>query len=107
MKYVATRNDSFSQAAVNQNVGSENECQNFALYLSVPLGVYRWLTEGPGALFDSIRRWIQARRGSKATSEAREHNPGPAEESISHDYPALALSRLKPLSRAGEGGRAQ
>lgn len=28
----------------------------FLLYLSIPLGVYWWLTEGPGALFDALRR---------------------------------------------------
>lgn len=43
--------------------------KNFAIYLSVPLGVYWWLTEGPGALFDSFRRWIRARRQNKTISE--------------------------------------
>jgi len=30
--------------------------KNFAIYLSIPLGAYWWLTEGPGALFDAFRR---------------------------------------------------
>jgi hypothetical protein len=36
--------------------------KHFAIYLSVPLGVYWWLTEGPGALFDCLRQWIRVRR---------------------------------------------
>jgi len=43
--------------------------KNFAIYLSVPLGAYWWLTEGPGALFDSFRLWIRARRNNKTESE--------------------------------------
>ena len=43
--------------------------KNFAIYLSVPLGFYWWFTEGPGALFDSFRRWIRTRRQNNATSE--------------------------------------
>ena len=35
--------------------------KNFAVFLSVPLGVYWWLTEGPGALFDAFWRWVQKR----------------------------------------------
>lgn len=42
---------------------------NFTIYLSVPLGVYWWLTEGPGALVDSFRRWIRNRRPPKTTRE--------------------------------------
>ena len=45
---------------------------NFAIYLSVPLGVYWWLTEGPGALFDSFRWWIRSRRLPKTTRELSE-----------------------------------
>ena len=39
--------------------------KNFAIYLSVPLGVYWWLTEGPGALFEVLRDWVQRRRGGR------------------------------------------
>jgi hypothetical protein len=34
----------------------------YLIYLSVPLGVYWWLTEGPGALFDTFRNWLRKRR---------------------------------------------
>jgi hypothetical protein len=30
--------------------------KNFSLFLSVPLGIYWWLTEGPGAIIDTVRR---------------------------------------------------
>ena len=43
--------------------------KNFAIYLSIPLGAYWWLTEGPGALFDAFRRWIGSRRQNKRSSE--------------------------------------
>lgn len=43
--------------------------KNFVIYLSVPLGVYWWLTEGPGALFDAFRRWVRTRRNHKTISE--------------------------------------
>ncbi|MEO0452940.1 MAG: hypothetical protein AAFY98_02225 [Verrucomicrobiota bacterium] len=33
--------------------------KNFALYLSIPLGVYWWVTEGPGALFDALKRLMR------------------------------------------------
>ncbi len=39
-----------------------NVLAGFATYLSLPLGVYWWLTEGPGALFDLFRRWVVSRR---------------------------------------------
>lgn len=39
--------------------------KNFVLFLGLPLGVYWWLTEGPGALFDSFRRWIYHRVGNE------------------------------------------
>ncbi|MBK1884865.1 hypothetical protein JIN85_20815, partial [Luteolibacter pohnpeiensis] len=42
--------------------------KNFTIYLSIPLGAYWWLTEGPGALFDAFRRWI-GRRQNKRRSE--------------------------------------
>lgn len=35
--------------------------KNFAMFLSIPLGVYWWITEGPGAIFDACRRWIRRR----------------------------------------------
>jgi len=44
--------------------------KNFVIYLSVPLGVYWWLTEGPGALFDSFRRWFHNRRRNKMINES-------------------------------------
>lgn len=43
--------------------------KNFGIFLSVPLGVYWWLTEGPGVLFDSFRRWIRQRRPNKTISD--------------------------------------
>ncbi|GAA5484847.1 hypothetical protein [Haloferula sargassicola] len=43
--------------------------KNFAIYLSIPLGAYWWLTEGPGALFDVFRRWIGRHRQNKKPSE--------------------------------------
>jgi hypothetical protein len=46
--------------------------KNFVIFLSVPLGVYWWVTEGPGALFDVFRRWIRQRRSNKSTSEQNE-----------------------------------
>ncbi len=33
--------------------------KNFTLFLSVPLGMYWWLTEGPGAIVDATRRYLQ------------------------------------------------
>lgn len=39
---------------------------NYALFLSVPLGVYWWVTEGPGAVFEAFRRWWARRRRSTA-----------------------------------------
>ena len=36
--------------------------KHFGIYLSVPLGIYWWLTEGPGALVDAFRRWVRQRR---------------------------------------------
>lgn len=35
---------------------------NYVMFLSVPLGVYWWVTEGPGAIFDAVRRWRARRR---------------------------------------------
>jgi hypothetical protein len=36
-------------------------CSNFVIYLSIPLGIYWWLTDGPGAIIDLIRRRFSAR----------------------------------------------
>jgi hypothetical protein len=44
--------------------------KNYMVYLSVPLGAYWWLTEGPGALFDAFRRWIGNRRRTTNNSES-------------------------------------
>lgn len=46
--------------------------KNFVIFLSVPLGVYWWLTEGPTALFDAFHRWAESRIGK---SNARGNNP--------------------------------
>ena len=35
--------------------------RNFVLYLSLPLGVYWWVTEGPGALFEVFRKKLVCR----------------------------------------------
>jgi hypothetical protein len=43
--------------------------KNFAIFLSLPLGIYWWLTEGPGALFDVFRRWLRMRRPDKTQNE--------------------------------------
>ena len=43
--------------------------KNFAIYISIPLGAYWWLTEGPGALFDAFRRRIGCLRRNKRPSE--------------------------------------
>jgi hypothetical protein len=43
--------------------------KNFGIFLSVPLGIYWWLTEGPGALFDSFRRWIRKHRQNQIIRE--------------------------------------
>lgn len=36
--------------------------KNFMLFLSIPLGIYWWITEGPGAIFDVLHSWIVRRR---------------------------------------------
>ena len=41
--------------------------ENYGIYLGIPLGVYWWLTEGPGAVFDAFRRWIQGPRRPQST----------------------------------------
>ncbi len=32
--------------------------KNYLIYLAVPLGAYWWLTDGPFAIIDGVRRWI-------------------------------------------------
>lgn len=44
--------------------------KNFTLFLSVPLGVYWWLAEGPGALWDMFRRLLAKRTRVAGASEA-------------------------------------
>ena len=36
--------------------------KNFVIFLSIPLGIYWWITEGPGAIFDACRQWFRRRR---------------------------------------------
>lgn len=35
---------------------------SYAMFLSVPLGAYWWITEGPGAIYVAFRRWREKRR---------------------------------------------
>jgi len=42
--------------------------KHHTIFLSVPLGAYWWVTEGPGALFDVFRRWIRRRRNKNQKS---------------------------------------
>jgi len=49
--------------------------RNFTVFLSVPLGAYWWVTEGPGALFDAFRRWIRNRHRAKADPAAGSEDP--------------------------------
>ena len=56
--------------------------KNFAIYLSIPLGAYWWLTEGPGALFDAFRRWIGLRRRNKRSEKDGGGQPSIRPESI-------------------------
>ncbi len=44
--------------------------KNYTIFLSVPLGAYWWVTEGPGALFDAFRRWIRRRRRNNDSEAA-------------------------------------
>jgi len=43
--------------------------QNFAVFISVPLGIYWWLTEGSGAVFEVFLRWWKNRRAKIRKSE--------------------------------------
>lgn len=45
--------------------------KNFAIYLSIPLGAYWWLTEGTGALCDGFQRWIGRCLLNRKPSEQR------------------------------------
>ena len=45
--------------------------KDFAIYFSLPLGVYWWVTEGPGAIFDSFRRWVRSRCNNKTISKPK------------------------------------
>jgi len=45
--------------------------KNFGLFLSVPLGIYWWLTEGTGAIFDKFRRWIFRRLTNRSIRDKR------------------------------------
>ena len=45
--------------------------RNFAIFLSVPLGAYWWLTEGPGALFDAFRNVSLSGNGSRQSPSKR------------------------------------
>jgi hypothetical protein len=38
------------------------------LIVSLPLGAYWWMTEGPGALADALRRWLRKRIPRRNTS---------------------------------------
>lgn len=44
--------------------------KNYTLFLSLPLGAYWWLTEGPGALIDTIRRLVASHKASTAIKPA-------------------------------------
>ena len=41
----------------------------FTIYLSVPLGAYWWVTEGPGTLLDAFRRRVAKRRHGATNRE--------------------------------------
>lgn len=44
--------------------------KSYLLYLAVPLGIYWWLIEGPGALFDTFRRWLKRKAAKSKTSHS-------------------------------------
>ena len=48
--------------------------KNFAMFLSIPLGIYWWIVEGPGAIFDTCRRWVRRRR-AKNNQANKPHHP--------------------------------
>lgn len=43
--------------------------REFVIFVSGPLGLYWWITEGPGAIFDALRRWIRFRRNKARQTE--------------------------------------
>jgi hypothetical protein len=47
-----------------------NVFKNYCLFISIPMGLYWWLTEGPGALIDVFRRWLKNRRSKKSPDES-------------------------------------
>lgn len=47
--------------------------KNFAVFLSIPLGIYWWITEGPGAIFDACRRWFRHRRAKNKQANKTAH----------------------------------
>jgi hypothetical protein len=49
-----------------ESASSLEMLRNFCLFLAVPLGAYWWITEGPSAIIDAVRRII-AKRRSKST----------------------------------------
>ncbi len=54
--------------------------KNFTIFLAVPLGVYWWIIEGSGAVFDIVRRRIRHFRNLKQPSE--QCADGDAEEAV-------------------------
>ena len=47
--------------------------QNYCVYLSIPLGAYWWIVDGPFAILDGFRRWF--RRRLTAQSHALTDSP--------------------------------
>lgn len=47
--------------------------KNFVMFLSIPLGIYWWITEGPGAIFDAFRRWVRRRRTQNIQANKTAH----------------------------------
>ncbi|MEI8107162.1 MAG: hypothetical protein WCI46_05035 [Verrucomicrobiota bacterium] len=57
--------------------------KNHTVFLSMPLGAYWWVTEGPGTLFDLFRRWIRRRRHKDSESGGADQSltaPGSKQE---------------------------
>jgi hypothetical protein len=47
--------------------------KNFAMFLSIPLGIYWWITEGPGSIIDAFRRWFRHRRAQNNQANKTAH----------------------------------
>ena len=47
--------------------------KNFAMFLSIPLGIYWWITEGPSAIFDACCRWFRHRRAQNNQANKPAH----------------------------------